>query len=779
MKTLSAYLTIFFCSLLSSIAQDFNMTMLYDYRNSAPLKRIVNNGENISLIVGATTVMRSADNGENWEHLSQFGGLFIDNAVFFDKNNCIVIGQKIVSQSFVAYYSMDMGLTWKEAQYDTQIFGSSSADLSSLEIVYSLSGACIVGTGSGSIISSDDFGRTWRKTVSFDGTYRLTNNLVTQDMNTFHSFRETEYNRSTDNGKTWKNMPKVSATGNIVAAYINKNNIHVALNIPMEQKVLFLKSSDNGENWTERISVTSLENVTDISIIDSQTIIAFRSNSKFGFYLSKDNGETWFSYLDGQIPVQLNDVYFSDNNTAIVIGNRKSIFSVNLQNKIFDTVSLVKLQSSKYDIHVLRKKPDNTILFCDGETTSPCFSTDMGATWLQNDQIAGYAILTDIYYRTNSNGYAIMPEQLGMFYETNDGGKTWVSMDAKVGKSYKAPTTKGPNFSFIDEKTGIVVVKDKDNSTAILSTNDGGETWVESIDTNFTHYFAKLERHKTVDIVYAVSLPNENKASFTQEILLSTDFGKSWKRSPIADVLAIEDFHVFDDKNILVVGRSGKKDSSNHRRFFRTTDGGITWLHVLKDNVASFPRTIAVEQNICIVGCYEYDSVLVSTDYGFTWKARNIRPMQKLDQIRYTLTNSFIQNNTYYASGHVRSFFTPEPTSSPFIMKSPIPSGLTSIEEIENNDPFARVWIFDIAPNPVSNSTNVSIFCDPAVKQSLSIGLYTVQGILMRDLSTEAGITPTGHGKLSFDVAGMNSGMYLLKISAGGTTKTKLLAIIQ
>ncbi len=754
------------------------MTILYDYRTSSPLKHIVTNGENVFLIVGVGTVMRSSDNGESWEHLLQFGGFFTDNVIFFDSKNCAIVGQKISTQTFAAFYSNDKGITWTEAQYNGSIVGSSSSDLSSLELIYTPSGECIVGTGSGSIISSDDYGKSWKKIAAFDGAYRLSNTLIRQNSSTLHSFRETEYNRSIDNGKTWNNMTKIPAEGNIVAAFTNNNVISVAVNYPKEQKITFLESSDNGETWAVKSVVTTLENVADVSFLDSQTIAAFRSNTKSGFYLTTDNGKTWASYLDIQSPVQLYDVHLMNNNRVIAIGDRKSMFSVNTLDKTFQTKSLIKIQSSNSTIAVLRKMPDSSIVFCDLGNSSPVTSTDFGSTWSQNEEIVGGAILTDIYFRTNKNGHAIMSQQEGLFFETNNSGKTWEFVNTKNGKSYNAPTIKGPSFSFIDEKKGIVVVKDENNSTGILSTKDGGETWQENLDTNYSFYFAKLHRHGSADIVYAVSTVNENKTSFTHEILVSGDFGKTWKRNPIVENLAIEDFHVFDDKNILVIGRSGKKDSSNHRRFFRTTDGGISWLHTLKDTVTSFPRTLAVEQNVCVVGFNEYDSVLISTDYGVTWKTHNIRPLQKIDQIKYSLINSFIYKNVYYTAGYVNTTFTPQPIKSPFVAKIPLPSNLTNVKEVENGDPIAHVWIFGITPNPVTKTAFISLFSDDITKKTLKIGLYTTQGIQVRDLTELTQISPTGHGTLTFDVEGLNSGMYFLKISGNGYTQTKLLAVL-
>lgn len=760
-------------------SQSLDMTILYDVRTNSPLKKITGNEEGVCIAVGSTSALRSEDYGNTWQQITSFAGCLTDNALFFNKDNCVVLGQKVATQTFCAFYSTNKGVSWIESQIEGTILGSSSSDLSSINTVFTALGNCIAVTGAGSVISSSDYGKNWKKISAFDGKYRLTNSLIRYDDNTLHAFRESEYFKSIDNGKSWISMPKIISDGMISSCSFKNDVIKVVANNSKESNCTILESSDNGQDWSVVKTVTTLENVSHLSFLDNETLIAFRTKTKSGFYISEDLGNTWTSYFEQQLPVQLYDIYFINENSMIVSGDRKSLFLVNKNTKETTTISLIKLQTSTYDIYVLRKKPDNSILFCDAATTSPVTSTDLGATWSQNEQIFGDANATDIYYRTKDNGYAIMSQQYGLMYETKDAGKTWTSMSSKLGKLYKSPFTRGPNFSFIDERTGVALVRDENNNTVFLFTNDGGETWGENVDTNFTFYSAVLKKFGDRTVLYASALFNENTSAYTQELTISSDFGKTWGRKFIADAFVIEDLHLFDENNILVVGRSGKKDSANHRRIYRSSNGGNSWNAVLRDNLASFPRTLAVENNICIAGCYEYDSLLVSVDYGISWKPYNYRPIQKLDQIKYSILASFIHNGVYYASGNSRSFFTPEPANSPFVAKVPLPSNLTDIDNVENTDPFARVWIFDVVPNPVTRRTRISLFCDPSVKQSLSVGLFNVQGMLVKDLTSDAEITPTGHGSLNFEADGVSSGMYLLKISGGGTTRTQLIAVIQ
>lgn len=783
MKTIVYLIVLLFCYDNEIFSQVIPPTILYDYGSNTPLRNIDGNKHKVCIVIGNNSiVMRSSDGGDSWRQLTVFAGFTIDNVMFFDDNNCIVVGSK--SNTFSSFYSSDAGETWKQSEYEGLIAGS----LNAMRFTRVNAGKCLVSSAVGIVVESSDYGKTWRKISSFDGVYRITNSLVSQNDTIIHSFRGDVYYRSIDGGKTWMKMPHIITKGNITSALSTKNVIKVAVNVSSELKIQIFESTDNGENWSQVLSDTNLKEIDNVSFMDTSSLIAYRTRTDPGFFLSKDYGKTWNSYGKIEQSVQFHNAYAIGVDSLIVIGDSKSILTFDLKKNTYAPKSIIKYQSKIASIFVLRPKDENSIIFCESMWSAPVISTDLGGTWKQNEHIWGLiGQVSDIYFRNAKSGYLIGDGQYERFYETNDGGKTWQAMGLKLGKAYSSPHTFGKNFSFIDENNGIAFVKENGKvNSSILHTNNGGNTWSEqNIDSIYKPLFMTFKRKDLEEVIYAVADyfgENSSLAKKGNIIAKSSDYGKTWVNISIADSLLIHGMHVYDDLNILVAGRSTKKESASNRRILRTTDGGKTWLSVLSDKMISFPWTLTVEKNICIAGCHEYDSLIVSTDSGFTWNSFHYRPMAKIDQIKYTLFGSFIHNNFYYASGRIKNTFLPNPDdqNSPFIMKCELPfQPTTSTNEIENNDPFARVWIFDIAPNPVSNSTTISIFCDPSVKQSLSIGLYTVQGILMRDLSSEAAITPTGHGKLSFDVAGMNSGMYLLKISGGGTTKTKLLAIIQ
>ena len=175
------------------------------------------------------------------------------------------------------------------------------------------------------------------------------------------------------------------------------------------------------------------------------------------------------------------------------------------------------------------------------------------------------------------------------------------------------------------------------------------------------------------------------------------------------------------------------------------------------------------------------DSLIISDDYGKTWKNFYYRPTHSSSNIEYTLTQSLIVDNTLFATGFTSNLQDPNPVtkSAPIMLRIELPEKITSLADIENSYSFASVWIFSINPNPVTKTSIISLFCEPTMKESFSVELYTLQGIKVADLTESVQISNTGHGTAEINVGDLSSGMYLLKVSNSHTTRTQLTAIIR
>ncbi|MBK9247898.1 MAG: hypothetical protein IPM69_07255 [Ignavibacteria bacterium] len=102
----------------------------------------------------------------------------------------------------------------------------------------------------------------------------------------------------------------------------------------------------------------------------------------------------------------------------------------------------------------------------------------------------------------------------------------------------------------------------------------------------------------------------------------------------------------------------------------------------------------------------------------------------------------------------------------------------SSVEEPKLDNALAHTWIFSVVPNPVSKSAKVGIFADPQFQSSFHVGLYSMLGTEVLDVTKEAQIDwDTGRGNVEFNVGHIAEGMYLLRVSNGGDNSVSLLTV--
>lgn len=78
----------------------------------------------------------------------------------------------------------------------------------------------------------------------------------------------------------------------------------------------------------------------------------------------------------------------------------------------------------------------------------------------------------------------------------------------------------------------------------------------------------------------------------------------------------------------------------------------------------------------------------------------------------------------------------------------------------------------ELVPNPASGNSQLAIQMSKG--QNLNIGLYSVEGRLINTVSAQAS---TGANRIDLPVAGLQKGLYLVKINADGFTTTKKLLV--
>lgn len=212
-------------------------------------------------------------------------------------------------------------------------------------------------------------------------------------------------------------------------------------------------------------------------------------------------------------------------------------------------------------------------------------SEDRGVTWRQASSVPTQALLTDVYFADDQNGFAVGHD--AVIIKTEDGGDTW---DLK----YKDPEAEMPLFSvmFADARNGTAVGA---FSTA-LSTTDGGETWnISSVIPDPPPPLEGLEYEPHLNGLFRGPGGNMFIAAETGFVFRSFDEGATWEPIKTPYFGSFWGGMTLEDDGILIFGMRGN--------VWRSDDRGDTWYQVDTGSKKSFGGgTILEDGTIVLAG---------------------------------------------------------------------------------------------------------------------------------------------------------------------------------
>lgn len=772
-------LLILLISLLVVVAelhsQDLPSTFLINYSLGSILRQSDYSG-NSAVIVGDNGVLlRMSKNPITWEQFTTIKGNTFTDVLFMDSIHCVIVGRDDSVGNFAGYFSDDAGKTWRKSTINKDIIFE-RLDFLFSNIIKIDSEKCISISSGGYVLLSENRGQSWKFTDRITNEYSLKSTTHIMGK-TILTFRDSLFYRSSDLGLTWSKQRTLPVSGNVVSCTSHNDTTMIIVHNPIINTIYIVKSVDFGDSWVISETITSLINIVNV-FYERNTIFALRSDSLNVLYYSDNNGEAWknINLISANVK-QLSDIRFISTDSVLLIGGERYIGLLTLHNNMVESISDFYSFSSA-PLKTIRNF-NNRLCFFDSKSESICFSTNSGATW-QKSGTLGTNRIVDFYFPTHDKGFALEHKTLYGLHKSRNSGEDWVRMEESDGK-YSAPYVNYRYFSFIDSLTGIISVIDENNRHVILLTLNGGDTWEKTVlDSMFNIYQCQLHRTNEGDIVCAASVVKNNNGSYrTSEVIISKNYGITWERKYVSDSLTITDLFV-NNERIIVIGYNLMKQSYGEGCIYVSSDGGEVWEKILIGKKLPRLTTIANNNNIIVLGG-SGDSLIISDDYGKTWKNFYYRPTHYSSNIEYTLTQSLIVDNTLFVTGFTSNLQDPNPVtkSAPIMLRIELPEKITSITDIESTDPLARVWIFSINPNPVTKTSIISLFCDPTMKESFAVELYTLQGIKVADLTESVQISNTGHGTAEINAGYLPSGMYLLKVSNSHTTRTQLTAIIR
>ncbi len=294
----------------------------------------------------------------------------------------------------------------------------------------------------------------------------------------------------------------------------------------------------------------------------------------------------------------LHDVYFTDNQNGLVVGDNGLILGTT-----------------------------------DGGTTWERMEVDMrppGTGQRRGGPPAGMfggggaSPLYHIYFMDENAGYIIGGR--GTILKTEDGGKTWARKMARSDNPGRGGRGGGMRanlmgIQMISETTGFIA----GSENTILKTTDGGETWIGSSER------ARVgETRNNLEGLWFVSPTTGWVIGSFGTLMHTTDGGETWeKRNPGFDN-NLFGIHFLDENTGWICGQEGL--------ILHTIDGGATWNQQKTESYDDLHDITFVDAKVgWAVG--GFNVVLQTTDGGQTWATSNIPGAANLKGVHATDQN--------------------------------------------------------------------------------------------------------------------------------------------
>ncbi|HEX8737990.1 MAG TPA: hypothetical protein VF721_21840 [Pyrinomonadaceae bacterium] len=449
--------------------------------------------------------------------------------------------------------------------------------------------------------------------------------------------------KSTDGGKTWRQLTKGLPAGGITQASLavapsNPKRLFAAVRTPESTK--FYRSDDAGETWalvetdarpTNRIASGDLGDLQfdpkNADVIYAASIVAWKST---------DAGKTWTAFRGAPGGDDYQNIWINPNDGDIMIMGSDQGAIV--------TVNGGKSWSSWYNqptAQLYHVSADNSFPYrlCSGqqESGSVCIASrgDYGEITFREWTPVG----------AEEYGYVVAdPLNPDIVY----GGKL-TRYDRRTGQAQNIlpKPFRGADFRMI--RTQPVVFSPVDNRTLYFSGNtlwktlDGGQTW-EQISQDLTRKTweipANTGKYKTMPsaqpvqrgVIYAVapSFQDINRIWVGTDdglIHLTTDGGKNWKDITPPNITAWQKISIieaghFDAETAYAAVNTLRLDD-NRPHIYRTHDGGRTWKEIVKGipegQIVNVVREDPQRKGLLFAGTER--AVYVSFDDGENWQS--------------------------------------------------------------------------------------------------------------------------------------------------------------
>ncbi len=529
--------------------------------------------------------------------------------------------------------------------------------------------------------------------------------------------------KTTDNGETWSESYSTPSFNSQYASFINSNTGYVI--IGFQPDFTMLKTTNGGVNWSNT-PLTNCPTFNNINFFEGGTGYG-SPGSGIGFSKTTNEGQTWTS---SPLPTNQGSNFF---NGYLCFFNRDSGYVVGTDGCILKTqnggLNWINENapygdsSNFFDMKFI----SNDTGFIIGANGLLLKSVNAGANWTFSK--LGIYGLTSIFFNTP---WGYIGGAAGRVYRTGNSGLSWDTLT--IASPYQQLVS---GISFISYNTGFASV-----SNNILKTTDAGISW--QLSQGFTGNILGLQFFNDLLVGYAYTT-NGNITNIQK----TTNAGENWLNVSVVN-RATNDLKFVNQNTGYIIGNNN---------ISKTTNGGINWF-VCCNFGGSFINVTSTNL-IYTAGCK-------STDGGTTWFTQTVPyhlPLSFLKNIE------FINENTGVIVG--ASYNTS------VIMRTTDGGGFNSIVNIApiNNTEADNFLLSQNYPNPFNPSTKINY----EIKSSgfVSLKVFDLLGKEVAQLVNEK--QNAGSYVVDFNSSEFNlpSGIYFYTLNAGEFKETRKMVLIK
>ncbi len=360
---------------------------------------------------------------------------------------------------------------------------------------------------------------------------------------------------------------------------------------------------------------------------------------------------------------------------------------------------------------------------------------DGGVSWITQDSSS--TVYRAIHFTDKEHGWAVgyrNSANQGAIYHTNNGGESWYLKDSC---RYELS-----DLFFLNRDTGYVVGGGR-GQTAVLRTTDAGESW-DSLNAWGGHMHTVFFVNDTLGWV----------AGERGAVSKTVDGGDSWSTTSVdVGFFFISSFHAIDQDTAWMVGND---------QIFKTEDGGEVWEAMVDPSNARYQACFFSNSKSGWVTVSESSTseIIHTSDGGESWQVQ-----ASLPNVNILSSFSFINDTAGWCSG-----------ATGVILKTSS-AGIVSVRNIEDaaNEGQEQFRLEQNFPNPFDTHTIISY--NLATDGLVRLVVYNMLGEKVRILVN--GKQSAGTHSLTFDGAGLPSGLYYYKLTDRGSNSVKEMLLLR